>query len=52
MRGMKNTYAGVDKDSDGGMTAAGRLIRDVWGFGIIPETGTCAGWDASLDHND
>lgn len=45
MRGMKKTYAGIDKDIDGGMTAAGRIIRDAWAFGLIPETETCAGWN-------
>ena len=37
-------YVGIDKDRDGGMTAAGRIIRDAWAFGLIPETETCAGW--------
>lgn len=37
-------YAGVDKDKNGGMTAIGKLIRDAWVFGIIPETETCEGW--------
>ena len=27
------------------MTAIGKLIRDAWVFGIIPETETCAGWN-------
>ena len=27
------------------MTAAGRIIRDAWAFGILPETETCAGWN-------
>jgi hypothetical protein len=45
MRGVKKIYAGIDKDTDGGMTAAGRIIRDAWAFGIIPETETCAGWN-------
>ena len=45
MRGKKEPYVGIDKDIDGGMTAAGRIIRDAWAFGIIPETETCAGWN-------
>jgi hypothetical protein len=45
MRGVKKTYTGIDNDIDGGMTAAGRIIRDAWAFGIIPETETCAGWN-------
>lgn len=52
MRASKEPYAGIDKDIDGGMTAAGRIIRDAWAFDILPETETCAGWDASLDDND
>jgi hypothetical protein len=27
------------------MTAAERIIRDAWAFGIIPETETCADWN-------
>lgn len=45
MRRQKQPYVGIDKDTDGGMTAAGRIIRDAWAFGIIPETETCAGWN-------
>ncbi len=45
-----NTYVGIDKDVNGGMTAIGKLIRDAWVFGIIPETETCEGWNfAGLD---
>ena len=48
------TYIGIDKEIDGGMTAIGKLIRDAWVFGVIPETETCEGWnfagiDALLD---
>jgi len=39
------TYIGVDKDINGGMTTIGKLVRDAWVFGIIPETETCAGWN-------
>lgn len=45
MRQKKEPYAGIDQDIDGGMTAAGRIIRDAWAFGILPETETCAGWN-------
>jgi hypothetical protein len=45
MRSKKEPYVGIDKDTDGGMTVAGRIIRDAWAFGIIPETETCAGWN-------
>ena len=37
-------YVGLDKDSDGGMTAAGKIIRDAWVFGFIEEGETCEGW--------
>jgi Cu2+-containing amine oxidase len=45
MRRSKTPYVGIDKDADGGMTVAGRIIRDAWAFGIIPENETCAGWN-------
>ncbi|VAX00417.1 hypothetical protein MNBD_GAMMA21-79 [hydrothermal vent metagenome] len=49
-----NTYVGVDEDINGGMTTIGKLVRDAWVFGLIPETETCKGWnfagvDALLD---
>jgi hypothetical protein len=47
MRTSKKPYAGIDKDTDGGMTVAGRIIRDAWAFEIIPETETCAGWNTA-----
>ncbi len=37
-------YVGIDKDENGGMTATGKIIRDAWAFGILPEEETCAGW--------
>ena len=40
----KPNYIGIDKDSFGGMTPTGSIIRDAWVFGIIPDTETCAGW--------
>ncbi|TCK19523.1 hypothetical protein DFR30_2836 [Thiogranum longum] len=39
------TYVGIDKEIDGGMTAIGKVIRDAWVFGVIPETETCEGWN-------
>lgn len=47
-------YVGIDNDLHGGMTTIGKIIRDAWVFGLIPETETCAGWnlqgiDALLD---
>ena len=45
-----STYIGVDKDMEGGMTSIGKLVRDAWVFGLLPETETCAGWNlARLD---
>ena len=41
------TYIGIDQEIHGGMTAIGKLIRDAWVFGVIPETETCAGWNLS-----
>jgi len=37
-------YVGIDKDLNGGMTDTGKIIRDAWVFGLIPETETCEGW--------
>ncbi|MDH5546375.1 MAG: hypothetical protein OEZ43_12340 [Gammaproteobacteria bacterium] len=37
-------YIGIDKDINGGMTPIGKVIRDAWVFGLIPETQTCEGW--------
>ena len=41
------TYVGVDNDVNGGMTTIGKIIRDAWVFGLIPETETCVGWNSS-----
>ena len=35
---------GIHNDSYGGMSNSGKIIRDAWVFGIIPETETCEGW--------
>lgn len=37
-------YVGIDKDVNGGMTDTGKIIRDAWVFGLIPESETCEGW--------
>ena len=42
----ENRYVGIDNDLKGGMTATGKIIRDAWTFGLIPETETCEGWRA------
>ena len=35
---------GIHKESRGGMTPTGNIVRDAWVFGIIPETEACEGW--------
>jgi hypothetical protein len=44
MHASKKPCAGIDKVIDGGMTVAGRSIRDARAFDITPETKTCEGW--------
>ena len=41
---MTKKYVGIHNDINGGMTDTGKIIRDAWVFGIIPETETCEGW--------
>ena len=38
-------YVGIHADVHGGMTDIGRMIRDAWVFGLLPETETCEGWE-------
>ncbi|ANJ68324.1 hypothetical protein A9404_06370 [Halothiobacillus diazotrophicus] len=38
-------YVGLDEDEQGGLTHIGKIIRDGWLFGFIPETQTGAGWN-------
>lgn len=45
MSQQRPIYPGIHNDRYGGMTDAGRLIRDAWVFGILPESETCEGWD-------
>ncbi len=40
-------YIGIDKDKNNGLTHYGRIVRDAWVFGILPESETCAGWGHS-----
>jgi hypothetical protein len=42
----KPPYVGIHSDLHGGMTDTGKIIRDAWTFGLIPESETCAGWQA------
>ena len=45
-----NKYVGINNDINGGMTTIGKIIRDAWVFGILPETETCEGWNlAGID---
>jgi len=38
-------YPGIDQDKYGGMTDVGKIIRDAWLFGVLPETELCTQWD-------
>ena len=40
------TYVGIDNDINGCMTDTGKIIRNGWVFGLIPESETCEGWVA------
>jgi len=40
----KKKYVGIHNDQYGGMTDTGKIIRDAWVFGLIPESETCEGW--------
>jgi len=42
-----NTYVGLNNEIHGGMTSIGKIIRDAWVFGLLPETETCEGWAIS-----
>jgi hypothetical protein len=43
-------YVGINNDIYGGMTTIGKIIRDAWVFGLIPEDQTCEGWNrAGID---
>ena len=44
---QQKTYVGIQNDLNGGMTDTGKIIRDAWVFGIIPESETCEGWLAA-----
>jgi len=47
MKDKDQRYVGIDNDQFGGMTDTGKIIRDAWTFGLIPESETCAGWLAA-----
>ena len=42
---ISNTYPGLENDVNGGITMIGKVIRDAWVFGILPETQTCKDWE-------
>ncbi|MHB1677381.1 MAG: hypothetical protein ACYCSS_07570 [Sulfuriferula sp.] len=44
-------YVGIDNDTNGGLTHLGRVVRDAWVFGILPETETCVGWNSARMQN-
>ena len=44
---VPDTYPGLENDINGGMTLFGKIIRDAWVFGILPETQTCKDWPFS-----
>ena len=46
MQMKSKRYVGIHNDLNGGMTDTGKIIRDAWVFGIIPESETCEGWVA------
>lgn len=37
-------YVGIYNDRHGGMTDTGKIIRNSWIFGLIPEAETCENW--------
>lgn len=41
---VQRKYVGINNEINGGMTDTGKVIRDAWAFGLIPETETCEGW--------
>ncbi len=45
MANKPDKYVGINDDVLGGMTTIGKVIRDAWVFGIIPETETCKNWN-------
>ena len=44
-------YSGVDQDVNNGLTHLGRMVRDAWVLGILPETETCVGWSGEQMQN-
>ena len=42
--GRPPLYPGLEADEREGLTELGRVIRDAWVFGLLPEGETCEGW--------
>jgi hypothetical protein len=38
------SYVGIEADDYGGMTPTGKIVREAWIFGLLPEGEGCAGW--------
>jgi len=38
-------YPGIHNEINGGMTTAGKIIRDAWVFELLDESETCEGWE-------
>ena len=49
MNKIVRTYPGIELEENGGMTMHGRIIRDAWVFGILPENDGCADIDSDGD---
>ena len=45
-------YVGINNEDNGGTTQSGKIIRDAWVFGIIPESETCEGWTPDMSGDD
>ena len=41
---QRPTYPGINNDPSGAMHSTGKMIRDAWVFGLLPETEDCSGW--------
>lgn len=44
---LEQHYIGIDQDENAGLTHLGRIVRDAWVFGILPDSETCAGWTSA-----
>ena len=44
MKKNERIYPGLHEDRFGGMTDIGRIIRDAWALGVLPEDEICEGW--------